>query len=226
MMSDGKRVRRKDVITRKEENSVTKKIFGEFNKVFVSGRVETDFEYSHQFGWEKFYCTRLLVERKSGEIDFIPLIVSELLLEDKAIKGKWLEVAGQLRTHKKLGEDGKKHLNVFLFAAEIKVYKEEFELEEVANSNQIYLEGYLCKLPVYRTPIGREITTILIIVNRAHSGSDCIPCIIWGRWARWARDFEIGTKVQLYGRVQSRINLNRGNPREICEVSVMRINKL
>ena len=47
-------------------------------------------------------------------------------------------------------------------------------------SNQIFLDGYVCKPPVYRkTPLGREIADILIAVNRPYGKSDYIPCIAW-----------------------------------------------
>ena len=53
--------------------------------------------------------------------------------------------------------------------------------------NRIILQGYLCKEPIYReTPLGREITDLLLAVNRPYGKSDYIPCICWGRNARYA----------------------------------------
>ena len=73
------------------------------------------------------------------------------------------------------------------------------------NPNHIFLDGYVCKHPVYRkTPLGREIADVLLAVNRPYGKSDYIPCICWGRNARFADQFEVGTHVQIWGRIQSR----------------------
>ena len=72
-------------------------------------------------------------------------------------------------------------------------------------SNEVVLNGYVCKKPIYRkTPFGREISDILLAVNRAYNKSDYIPCIAWGRNARFCENMEVGTEVKVVGRVQSR----------------------
>ena len=69
----------------------------------------------------------------------------------------------------------------------------------------IFLDGYICKEPVYRTtPLGREIADVLLAVNRAYGKSDYIPCICWGRNARYAGNLSVGSRIQLWGRIQSR----------------------
>lgn len=239
-MSDETEVARREnnVITRREENSLTEKLFSEFNKVFVSGRIEAEFDFSHEVLWEKFYRTRVRVERLSGTEDLVPIVVSDLLIGRERMKtsleGKWVEVAGQFRSYNKLGEDGRKHLDLFLFVTAINIYDDEDELEEVTNANLIYLDGYLCKPPVFRkTPLGRQITDLLIAVNRPYGKSDYIPCIAWGRVAQWASEFEVGNRVKLYGRVQSREYFKRfskdteaGEYRDAYEISVMRMQKV
>lgn len=239
-MSDETRVARREnnVITRWEESSSTKRLFSEFNKVFVSGRIEAEFEYSHEVQWEKFYRTRVRVERLSGTEDLVPIMVSDLLIGQKmlkkSLKGKWVEVAGQFRSYNKLGEDGRRHLELFLFVTAINIYEDEDEQEEITNANLIYLDGYLCKPPVFRkTPLGRQITDLLIAVNRPYGKSDYIPCIAWGRIAQWVSEFEVGNRVKLYGRVQSREYFKRysndseaGEYRNAYEISVMRMQKV
>lgn len=239
-MSDETGVARREnnVITRREENSHTEKLFSEFNKVFVSGRIEAEFDFSHEVLWEKFYRTRVRVERLSGTEDLVPIVVSDLLIGRERMKtsleGKWVEVAGQFRSYNKLGEDGRRHLDLFLFVTAISIYDDEDELEEVTNANLIYLDGYLCKPPVFRkTPSGRQITDLLIAVNRSYGKSDYIPCIAWGRVAQWSSEFEVGNRVKLYGRVQSREYFKRfskdskaGEYRDAYEISVMRMQKV
>ncbi len=239
-MSDETGVARREnnVITRQEENSTTEKLFSEFNKVFVSGRIEAEFEYSHEVMWEKFYRTRVRVERLSGTEDLVPIVVSDLLIGrermKKSLEGKWVEVAGQFRSHNKEGSDGRKHLELFLFVTAINIYENEDELEEITNANLIFLDGYLCKAPVFRkTPLGRQITDLLIAVNRPYGKSDYIPCIAWGRVAQWVSEFEVGNRVQLYGRAQSREYFKRyskdseaGEFRDAYEISVMRMQRV
>mgnify|MGYP002566132194 CR=1 FL=1 len=239
-MSDETRVARREnnVITRQEENSGTERLFSEFNKVFVSGRIEAEFEYSHEVLWEKFYRTRVRVERLSGTEDLVPIMVSDLMIGKemlkKSLEGKWVEVAGQFRSYNKLGEDGRRHLELFLFVTAINIYEDEDELEEITNANLIYLDGHLCKPPVFRkTPLGRQITDLMIAVNRSYGKSDYIPCIAWGRIAQWVSEFEVGNRVKLYGRVQSREYLKRysndseaGEYRNAYEISVMRMQKV
>lgn len=238
-MSDETSVARREnnVITRQEENSPNEKLFSEFNKVFVSGRIETELEFSHEILWEKFYRTRIRVERLSGTEDLVPIIVSDLLVGkmriNSSLEGKWVEVAGQFRSHNKMGDDGRKHLELFLFVTAINIYEDEDELEEITNANLIYLDGYLCKKPVFRkTPLGRQITDLLVAVNRPYGKSDYIPCIAWGRVAQWASELEVGNRVKLYGRIQSReyfkrfsANSDAGEYKDAYEISVMRMQK-
>ena len=222
-------------ITRKEEELPNQRIFTEFNKVFISGRIESEFEYSHKTLWETFYRTRVRVKRLSGAEDCVPLIVSNLLIEkhvmNKSLEGKWVEVVGQFRSFNKWGEDGRRHLELFLFVTLINIYDNENELEEAANANLIYLDGYVCRPPVFRiTPLGREIADLFIAINRSYGKSDYIPCIVWGRLAKAVSKFEVGDRLQLYGRIQSRKyfkkNLPDGESRDAYEVSVMTVQKV
>ena len=230
--------RENNVITRQEDNSPNEILFSEFNKVFVSGRIEKEFEFSHQTYWEKFYRTRVRVTRSSGTEDLVPIVISNLLLVnkniEKSLEGKWVEVAGQLRTYNKIGENGRKHLDLFLFVTAIKIYENEEELDEVTNANLIYLNGYICRPPVFRsTLLGRNITDLFIAVNRTYGRSAYIPCIAWGRVAQWSSELEVGNRIKLYGRIQSREYFKRfsqdsdeGEYRDAYEISIMRIQKV
>lgn len=237
-MSDNRIVTQKNnVIVRRELSSDRDKIFANFNKIWISGIIEEEFEYSHEFWWEKFYKTRVVIKRFSGTEDYVPIVVSNLLMPNilnEKVKGKYVEVGGQFRSYNKLGEDGRKHLELFLFATVIKVYESEEDFEEVVNANLIYLDGYICKEPVFRTtPLNRKITDLSVAVNRNYNKSDYIPCIAWGKNAYYASELEIGNRIKLYGRVQSRQYFKRFSPdseegeyRDAYEVSIMRIMKV
>lgn len=203
-----------------EETKVEKQETGnlrECNKACVSGKLEAELEYNHEAYGEKFYRTRVRVKRQSGTEDFVPIMISERLIvpamKNTSLEGKWVEVAGQFRSYNKLDEDGNRHLDLFLFVMSIDIYEEGKELDEITDENVIYLDGYLCKPPVFRkTPLGREITDMLIAVNRPYEQSDYIPCITWGRNAKWASELKVGDRVNVNGRIQSRTYLKRYSP--------------
>lgn len=230
-MSNNMLAVRENVITSKEEGNV----FGRFNKVFVSGRIEEEFKYNHQVMWENFYETRVIVTRHSGTEDFVPIVISEKLLPknflNQSFVDKWVELAGQFRSRNEEGKDGKRHLKLFLFVTAINIFDSEDEMEEANDANLIYLDGYICKPPVYRTtPLGREIADLLVAVNRNYGKSDYIPCIAWGRNAQWASYLEVGDRIELYGRIQSREYFKKFSPeseagewREAYEISIMRV---
>jgi single-stranded DNA-binding protein len=169
------------------------------NKVHLKGVVETEATFSHKVYGEGFYELELSVPRLSDHKDIIPITVSErLLADDNFKKGTQVAIKGQFRSYNKvMGEKSKLMLTVFV--------RELAELEEDKNPNIIELSGYICKKPIYRTtPFKREIGDILLAVNRAYNKSDYLPCIAWGRNARFVKNVEVGEKVNISGRIQSR----------------------
>lgn len=174
----------------------------ENNQVMVKGTIVSEFTYSHEIFGEGFYLMDVEVERLSDTSDIIPVMVSERLLNvNKNYEGKCIVIAGQFRSYNR-HEEKKNRLILSVFAREIEFVD---EIEEKHNTNQIYLDGYICKEPVYRkTPLGREIADILIAVNRPYGKSDYIPCICWGRNARYASNLFVGARCEIQGRIQSR----------------------
>lgn len=174
----------------------------ENNQVSVKGEIISEFEFSHQVFGEGFYMVDVLVKRLSDCADIIPLMISERLIDiKKDYRGKNISVNGQFRSYNR-HEEKKNRLVLSVFVREIQFVE---ELEENVKTNQIYLDGYICKAPVYRkTPLGREIADLLIAVNRPYGKSDYIPCICWGRNARFASGFNVGGHTQVWGRIQSR----------------------
>ena len=171
------------------------------NQAVIAGEIISDFEFSHEVFGEGFYFVKLKVSRLSHSSDIIPLLVSERLIDVKQSHiGQFLEARGQFRSHNKQESD-KNRVVLLLFAKEI----EMIDSAENRNHNEIFLDGYICKEPVYRTtPLGREIADVLLAVNRAYGKSDYIPCICWGRNARYAGNLTVGSRIQLRGRIQSR----------------------
>ena len=172
------------------------------NQVTIVGTVDSEFTYRHEVFGEGFYMLEVVVSRLSHMEDRIPLMVSERLVDVKeSCMGKIVEVHGQFRSYNK-HEEGRNRLILSVFVREFSFVGEEGTL---TRPNSIYLDGYICKPPVYRmTPLGREIADLLMAVNRPYGKSDYLPCICWGRNARFAGKFEVGTHIHLWGRIQSR----------------------
>ncbi|TCK90616.1 single-stranded DNA-binding protein [Natranaerovirga hydrolytica] len=172
------------------------------NQVNLIGKVLTDFEFSHEVFGEGFYTFEIEVPRLSEAVDVIPVLVSDRLINvDEKVKGKFIDIKGQFRSYNRQ-ENGRNRLLLTVFVREISVLEDE---KINRNPNYIYLDGYVCKNPVYRTtPFGREITDLLIAVNRPYNKSDYIPCISWGRNSRFAKEFSVGQNIRVWGRIQSR----------------------
>lgn len=176
----------------------------ENNKVTLSGEIVRNFEFSHKCYGEGFYTAMLASERLSGEKDIIPIIVSERIVDAEA---DWIglnvDISGQFRSYNK-HENGRRHLELSVFVREFEDITEERDFG-IEDENFIFLDGYICKPPIYRkTPLGREIADILLAVNRPYGKSDYVPTICWGRNARFASKLEIGTRLHIEGRIQSR----------------------
>ena len=174
----------------------------ENNRVSIIGEIVSEFKFSHEVFGEGFYTVDVSVDRLSELTDVIPLMVSERLVDvSEDYQGRLVEVSGQFRSYNR-HEGAKNKLVLSIFVRE---WEEVEENLESGKTNQIFLDGYICKAPIYRkTPLGREIADLLLAVNRPYGKSDYIPCISWGRNARFASGFEVGTRVRIWGRVQSR----------------------
>jgi len=193
------------------------------NRAALSGVIATEPTFSHDVFGESFYETYLSVNRLSEQTDLLPITISEHLIRDYDLAvGKSVSILGQFRSYNKLDGD-KSRLMLTVFAREI------IEYDENVNPNEIELNGYVCKPAMYRTtPFKREICDLLIAVNRAYNKSDYIPCIAWGRNARFAKNLQVGEKITVEGRIQSRDyqkTLENGETimKTAYEVSVSRI---
>lgn len=201
----------------------------ENNQVVVMGTIVSDFTYSHEIFGEGFYMVDVEVERLSDSSDVIPVMISERLINvEEDYKGCMISVTGQFRSYNR-HEEKKNRLILSVFAREVEFIE---QVEESAKSNQIYLDGFICKEPIYRkTPLGREIADLLIAVNRPYGKSDYIPCICWGRNARFASHFSVGARCAIWGRIQSREYMKKISDEEVMrrvayEVSVSKLELL
>lgn len=171
----------------------------ESNTVTLLGFMIDDFTFSHTSNNENFFTFILEVERISGTKDYVPVIISEKMIDRKqSYIGKPLCVVGQFRSHNKKADDST-HLLLHVFAIELYI------AEDIEPINNVSFSGFLCKKPTYRkTPLGRQIADMMIAVPRMYGKSDYIPCIAWGRNAIYASQLDVGEQIHIAGRIQSR----------------------
>lgn len=196
------------------------------NAVKISGEIVSDFTYDHEMYGEGFYKVFVQVTRISGNLDTIPVMVSDRIIDvNKNLTGEMVAIEGEFRSYNKhlLGAN---KLLLFVLCKKIEIVK------YCMNEDEIFLRGFICKNPIYiKTPFKREISDLLIAVNRYYGKSDYIPCICWGRNARYAAGFEIGDEIVIRGRIQSRtyekkISDTEFETRTAYEVSANMIEKI
>jgi len=186
------------------------------NFIEVGGSILTDLVFSHEIYGEGFYRFDVGVERLSGTADALPVTVSERIIDKHTMKpGQLVLIRGQIRSYNSYVEaDRKNKLVLTVFARDIELLDAPVE----PSPNDVFLNGYLCKAPIYRTtPFGREIADLLVAVNRSYNKSDYIPCIAWGRNARYAGRLAVGDNIRLWGRMQSRQYQKRIDDNEVLE---------
>ena len=177
----------------------------ENNYVRITGYVDK-FIYNHTAYDERFYSSFVHSQRRSGTVDDIPVIASEYLVKKDDLDGKYVEIDGEFRSMN-MEVEGKSKLILQLFVKNIRIVKTK---ESADDENEIILDGFIVKNPIYRvTPNGRQIADMMIAVNRPFGRSDYIPCICWGGSAKWAENLEVGTEIFVQGRIQSREYVKR-----------------
>lgn len=207
-----------------EENAL------ESNIVKIIGKIVTPVKFNHEMYGEGFYNFEVEVPRLSDSVDVLQVTVSERLIMNMELSiNSYVEICGQLRSYNRY-IDNASRLILTIFTREIRVLDDEDEREELLkHPNEIYLDGYICKSPIYRTtPFGREITDLLLAVNRPYNKSDYIPCIAWGRNARFCERLLVGDHIKIWGRIQSReyqkrYSENESETKIAYEVSIFKL---
>ena len=192
------------------------------NFIAIRGKVADSFEFSHEVYGEGFYSFTVESERLSESVDLLPVTVSERLLDGlELLPGDLIDIYGQVRSYNNYTpQERRNRLLITIFAREIESVSEDGP----KNPNEVFLDGFICKKPVYReTPFGREIADILLAVNRSYNKSDYIPCICWGRNAKFASNLNISDNVRISGRLQSRIYQKKYDDGSVSEKTAYEI---
>ena len=179
------------------------------NKAHVVGTVYEKFTKSHEQGEKKFYKTIVAVPRKSGNIDFLPLVIASDLIsgnvEDIPV-GKFIEVWGRFCSFAKYDSSKSHFIERYIFVNDCIISSEEGDLENPVGTNEFFMNGEIKSDPVIReTPLGRIITEFYVLSHRKSKKCDRIPCIAWGGDAIEIAEYGAKTQIQVTGRIQSRI---------------------
>lgn len=208
----------------KQEENFKMELEQQTNLVYLDGTIITPMQYAHDAYAEKFYQSEIIVPRLSGQDDILPITFPEKLISGNNFAvGSRISFLGQFRSYNQQVTETKSKLILTVFVKEL--VKPVF----AKSPNSIVLSGFLCKPANYRTtPFNREIADVLIAVNRSFGKSDYIPCIAWGRNARFVQTLEVGEKIALTGRIQSREyqkHTDDGDVRTLTayEVSIARV---
>ena len=192
------------------------------NYVLLRGTPCGEARWSHAARAQDFYTLPLEVRRLSGAADTLDLTLRAPALAALS-PGVPLEIEGELRSFNSRRGDWPR-LVISVFVRSLHPTHEEDE-------NLVEMRGTLCKAPKARhTPLGRDICDLLLAVNRSYGRSDYLPCICWGLAAREAALWEVGTRIALRGRVQSRRYLKQTEhgteQRTAFEVSAAEIDRI
>lgn len=199
------------------------------NNASITGEITSGFTFSYEVLGRRIYQMMVAVSRISRQVDVLPVLVAEnctILDVHRDYTGHCVSIEGRFQSHNRIDGTGR-HLDLSVYANGIRICKKLTRVPK--NTNRIFMEGVICKRPIYReTPLGKKITDLHIAVHRFGTTSDYIPCIVWGSNAKWASCREVGAKVKIEGRVQSREYIKKlsdfeSETRVAYEVSANRI---
>ena len=167
------------------------------NKIVLRGQAAGEPALSHRNHGVDYYVAPLRVPRLSGVDDVLNIVTAN---PDPALwaAGQWVSVQGEVRSYNnRSGQGSKLVITVLARSAQPDTVEE--------GENRLVLSGVLCRKPVVRrTPLGREICDILLAVNRPYGRADYLPCIAWGSLAAHCGELDVGNRLRLEGRLQSR----------------------
>ena len=177
--------------------------------------------FSHTGGGEEYFTFPLEIGRLSGYIDRINIVARRTLLEGLEVgENPRLGVTGELRSFNNKKGGGNRLV--------ITVLAKEIYFSDGEDSNRVSLSGVICKPPnLRRTPMGRQISDIMLAVNRRYGRSDYLPCIAWGGMAEACAALGVGDSLSFEGRIQSRKYIKAENDtaeeRTAFEVSIVSV---
>ena len=196
---------KENIININEKNS-RGRIFDSQNKVILSGTAcsEFEFEYVQRSTFISFYSTKIRCQQASGRIDIIPIMISYQLkeeLKEKSIKGKYIELTGRVRSHRKLKEGGDTKLDIYVLVSSIEVFDKKTQNADV---NILYLEGIVCQEAKLWKESRKIDFSILVYRKRKSQEMDFLPCVAKGHLTYYEHELVPSKNVKIVGLFQSR----------------------
>lgn len=179
------------------------------NWVELVGTIGEDVRWNHRCRSTLLYTTVLHVQRTSGTVDEIPMIVNgEILKQCDVHKGSKVRVEGRVQRHSEWDEKWQ----VYHTKLYVQVTGMEVVPDTEPDKNEVFLSGTICGEPILRrTPRNKMIVDFSIICtrNNIRRKSHRIWCIAWGSEAYSINEMCEGDNVAFYGRFQSRYYTKR-----------------
>lgn len=168
------------------------------NWALVAGKIVSEFRFSHEESGEKYYIAELQTDKTGDATGIIPLMVPEWHINDReSYIGEYAKAEGYLHTYH---EEKRSSVSFLATESDLCLRKKRIQYE-----NRIYLEGYICKKPVYATePQGQDRADVLLAVNCEHGRSEYISCVCFGEAAKKTNLMEISSRVIVWGKFHSR----------------------
>lgn len=182
----------------------------------MAGEVVTE-PLAYEWFGKRYLTFHLATKRLSGVKDDVLVIVEAFKLGEVK-RGDFVQLEGSIRSFHEEIEQQRRLVISFFAERATKILNHE-------SINEVVLEGYVCKPIVFReTPAGFKISDVMIAVNRGFK-CDYIPLVLWNEDAERFKDLEMGAKIAIKGRLQSRAYLKEIAPGEVVrrfaqEVSV------
>lgn len=174
------------------------------------GTVITNPQFSHE-GFDFFF---MFAKRHSGVLDMFRCVIPHELTAEVE-QGKEIEIYGEVRT-RYYYENDVRHVMVYVLVKEVYTAR-----PEAISTNSVSLDGFISRPPIVRdTPKGKRICDVILAVNHSSGRSSYIPCIVWGGSADLVGKKEVGDRLIIRGRLQSREYWKEEDLKIAYEVSV------
>ena len=191
-------------ITRWKIISKNKDLFNPNNKVVICGLIDEELEYNHREKGQRttYYRTVVKTVEENGRINKIPIYLSKEMHPGEEVKGKWIEIAGIIRTYRGNAEDGHRYLSMGVYATEVNIYDDMEKSKEKSYINSVYLKGVL-NIDAYST-YGNKTDMQIIVTDPKRKDTYCIPCIVLGVNVKRAERLKTKDKISFFEKFQSK----------------------
>ncbi len=191
------------------------------NIVYLKGIVVAPFEFSYTLPDKVFYRGYIEVMGLGGIPNRLPIVTEKRMLNEDIKVGSYIKVNANLRT-RNYKENERDKVDVYAFAYDIKLNNKNSKY-----TNQVVLEGYICKQPQIRySPTGDKLYSTVLANNRENGIVNYIPIVFFEKNSGEAKQIKVGNLIQLQGRFQSRTYWKNKEQKSVYEVAISTFRKI